>query len=137
MFIDSVIWIAYKNKNDSWHDKAKPLLPTILQRTRERAYVTDYVALETVNHLLRKTSFETAKETLEMFTKSPRITKVYNDEDSFRATYDVFLEYPGLSLTDANIVFHMARLRDSTLFSFDKGFDAVKGITRRETSPAQ
>jgi predicted nucleic acid-binding protein len=63
MFIDSVIWIAYKNKNDSWHDKAKRLLPTILQRTRERAYVTDYVALETVNHLLRKTSFETAKET--------------------------------------------------------------------------
>jgi predicted nucleic acid-binding protein len=42
MFIDSVIWIAYKNKNDSWHDKAKRLLPTILQRTRERAYVTDY-----------------------------------------------------------------------------------------------
>jgi len=132
MFIDSVIWIAYKNRNDSWHDKAKRLLPTILQETREKVYVTDYVALETVNHLLRKTSFETAKETLEMFTRSPRITTLYNDESTFQATYDVFLEYPGLSLTDANIVHHMSMLRETTLFSFDRGFDAVKGIRRRE-----
>lgn len=137
MFIDSVIWIAYKNRNDSWHDKAKRLLPTILQGTREKVYVTDYVALETVNHLLRKTSFETAKETLEMFTRSPRITTLYNDENTFQATYDVFLEYPGLSLTDANIVHHMSRLRETTLFSFDRGFDAVKGIRRREEALAQ
>jgi len=137
MFIDSVIWIAYKNRNDSWHDKAKRLLPTILKGTREKVYVTDYVALETVNHLLRKTSFETAKETLEMFTRSPRITTLYNDESTFQATYDVFLEYPGLSLTDANIVHHMSMLRETTLFSFDRGFDAVKGIRRREDASAQ
>ena len=37
MFIDSVIWIAYKNKNDSWHDGAKRLLPTIPQVTNQAA----------------------------------------------------------------------------------------------------
>jgi hypothetical protein len=31
----------------------------------------------------------------------------------------------------------MAKLRERTLFSFDKGFDAVKGIMRREDAPAQ
>jgi predicted nucleic acid-binding protein len=72
-----------------------------------------------------------------MFTRSPRITTLYNNEDSFRATYDVFLEHPHLSLTDANIILHMARIRERTLFSFDKGFDTVKGIMRREDAPAQ
>jgi predicted nucleic acid-binding protein len=94
------------------------------------------VALEAGKQLLRKTSFETVEETLEMFTRSPRITTLYNDEDTFQATYDVFLEYPGLSLTDANIVHHMSRFRETTLFSFDRGFDAVKDI-RREDAPAQ
>ncbi len=133
MFIDSVIWIAYKNKNDSWHEKAGNLLPTILS-TSERAYVTDYIILETVNHLLRKTSFETAKETLEMFLRSPRITTLYNDENTFRQTQDLFDRYSGLSITDANIVLHMLRLRESTLFSFDSGFDGVRQISRREES---
>ncbi len=133
MFIDSVIWIAYKNKNDSWHEKAARLLPTILS-TRERAYITDYIILETVNHLLRKTSFETAKETLEMFLRSPRITTLYNDENTFRQTQDLFDRYSGLSITDANIVLHMLRLRESTLFSFDSGFDGVRQISRREES---
>ena len=133
MFIDSVIWIAYKNKNDSWHEKAKNLLPSILS-TSERAYVTDYIILETVNHLLRKTTFETAKETLEMFLRSPRITSLYNEENTFRQTQDLFDRHSGLSITDANIVLHMLRLKERTLFSFDSGFDGVRQISRREES---
>jgi len=131
MFIDSVIWIAYKNRNDSWHQKARDLLPSMLA-TSERAYVTDYIVLETVNHLLRRTAFGTAKETLDMFLRSPRITTIYNEENTFRQTYDLFAKYPGLSITDANIVFHMLRLRERILFSFDRGFDSVKEISRIE-----
>jgi len=133
MFIDSVIWIAYKNTRDTWHEKAKSLLPRVLG-TAERVYVTDYVVLETVNHLLRKTTFQTAKETLEMFLNSSRLTLIINDENTLRATQDFFCEFPGLSVTDANIVLHMRKLQDKTLFSFDKGFDQVRKILRKEVS---
>lgn len=133
MFIDSVIWIAYKNTRDTWHEKAKTLLPKVLA-TAERVYVTDYVVLETVNHLLRKTSFQTARETLEMFLSSSRLTLIVNNENTLRATQDFFYEFPGLSITDANIVLHMKKLQEKTLFSFDKGFDQVRGILRKEVS---
>ena len=103
-------------------------------RTDERVYVTDYIVSETVNHILRKASFEAAKETFEMFLRSSRITTVHNDENTFRATYDLFAKYPGLSVTDANIVLQMLRLKERILFSFDKGFDIVKDISRRDAS---
>jgi predicted nucleic acid-binding protein len=90
--------------------------------------------LETVNHLLRKTSFDAAKETLEMFIRSPRITTIHNDENAFRQTSDFFAKYPGLSVTDVNIVLHMLRLKERNLFSFDKGFDIVKELSRRVSS---
>ncbi len=131
MFIDSVIWIAYKNKRDAWHEMAGTLLPKILAAA-ERVYVTDYVVLETVNHLLRKTSFQTARETLEMFLNSSKLTVIINDGNTLRATQDPFYEYPGLSVTDANIVLHMKKLQEKTLLSFDKGFDQVRGILRKE-----
>ncbi len=133
MFIDSVIWIAYKNKRDTWHEMAEILLPKILAAA-ERVYVTDYVVLETVNHLLRKTSFQTARETLEMFLSSSKLTVIVNDGNTLRATQDLFYEYPGLSVTDANIVLHMKKLQEKTLLSFDKGFDQVRGILRKEVS---
>ena len=118
---------------DAWHTKVASLLPTLLQ-TDDKVYVTDYIVLETVNHLLRKTSFDAAKETLEMFIRSPRITTIHNDENAFRQTYDFFAKYPGLSVTDANIVLHMLRLKERNLFSFDNGFDIVKEISRRLSS---
>ncbi len=63
MFIDSVIWIAYKNKTDSWARKSKNLLLYILS-TSERACITDYVVLETV--------YLSAKDFLRNSKRNPR-----------------------------------------------------------------
>ena len=59
VMVDSVVWIAYKNKRDTWHNTAMTLLPNILKQEKF-VYITDYIVLEVVNFLLRKIDHKTA-----------------------------------------------------------------------------
>jgi predicted nucleic acid-binding protein len=127
IIIDSVVWIAYKNKRDFWHDQAVKLLTKILKQEKI-VYVTDYIILEVINFLNRKTNQKTAVETLEMFTKSEKIRILYNDSVTFLASKNIMMKYSGLSLTDANIIVNMKDYEINQLCSLDQGFNGVKGI---------
>ena len=127
IMIDSVVWIAYKNKRDAWHDQAVALLPTILKQEKF-VYVTDYIILEVINFLNRKTNHKTALETLEMFITTKRIRILYNDQVTFLATKNIMKKYSGLSLTDANIIVNMRENDIYQLCSLDQGFKCVEGV---------
>ena len=127
IIIDSVVWIAYKNKRDSWHDQAVTLLNKIIKQEKI-VYVTDYIILEVINFLNRKTSHKTTLETLEMFTKSDKIRILYNDRVTFLASKNIMQKYSGLSFTDANIIVNMIENDINQLCSLDQGFNSVKGI---------
>ena len=127
IIIDSVVWIAYKNKRDAWHDKAVSLLPNILKQEKN-VYVTDYIILEVINFLNRKTSHKTALGTLEMFMKTEKIRILYNDKVTFLATKNIMKKYSGLSLTDANILVNMRENDIDQLCSLDQGFKGIEGI---------
>ena len=127
IIIDSVVWIAYKNKRDAWHDQAVSLLLTILKQEKI-VYVTDYIILEVINFLNRKTSHKTALETLEMFTKTEKIKILYNDKVTFLASKNIMNQYLGLSFTDANIIVNMKENEINQLCSLDKGFKGIDGI---------
>lgn len=61
MFIDSVVWIGAKLERDQWHADSKSILQKFLNQEIKTAYVTDYVVLESVNFILRKTGFGGAR----------------------------------------------------------------------------
>ena len=127
IIVDSVVWIAYKNRRDTWHNAVKTWLPTILEQEKY-VYITDYIGLEVVNFLLRKTDYETATETLEMFITTEKIKILYNDSVSFLATRAIMGKYHGLSFTDANIIVKMRENDIKRLCTLDKGFKIVDGI---------
>ncbi len=127
IIIDSVVWIAYKNKRDTWHEKAVSLLTKILEQDKI-VYVTDYIVLEVINYLNRKTSHKTALETLEMFIKTDRIIILYNDPVTFLATKNVMKKYTNLSFSDANIIVNMIENDINQLCSLDQGFKGIESI---------
>ena len=127
IMIDSVVWIAYKNKRDAWHDQAISLLPTILKQEKF-VYVTDYIILEVINFLNRKTNHKTVLETLEMFMTTKKIRILYNDQVTFLATKNITKKYSGLSLTDANIIVNMRENDIYQLCSLDQGFKCIEGV---------
>jgi predicted nucleic acid-binding protein len=127
VIIDSVVWIAFKNKRDEWNIEASALLPQILKKEK-MVYVTDYIILEVVNFLNRKINHKTALDTLELFTKSKKIKILYNDRTSFLATKKVMEKYSKLSFTDANIIVNMKENNINRLYSLDSGFKGIEGV---------
>jgi len=130
MFIDSVVLIGAKLKRDKWHDKSIVILTKFLNKEITIAHVTEYVVLETVNYLLRKAGFEVALETLNLFRIHERIKVINVDERLYTRTCEIFMHYPGLSLTDASIVAAMEKVGVKALYSFDGGFDELDWVER-------
>ena len=95
--------------------------------------ITDYVLLETISFLLKKSGFEEAIETLNMFLQNERIEIVFVDELMLETAKSLFEKYRDLSLTDCSIIALMEEKKIKTLFSFDNGFDKIKGIIRKES----
>jgi predicted nucleic acid-binding protein len=127
VMVDSVVWIAYKNKRDTWHNTAKILLPKIIEQ-KKLIFITDYIVLEVVNFLLRKIDQKTALETFDMFLKTDKIKILHNDAVSFLATRNVMKKYQGLSFTDANIIVNMKENNLKDLCTLDSGFKVVEDI---------
>lgn len=51
---------------------------------------------------------------------------------SFQRAFDIWDEHPTIDFEDALTLAHMERLRIKDLFSYDRDFDAVAGISRLE-----
>lgn len=132
--VDSNIFIAAWHK----HDQHKPQATEILRRFGEGdpqfLYTTNYVLLEVVNFLLRKTDFNNALEAYDYITRSDRIKIVYIDRVMESQLKNLFLKYE-CALTDCSLIMLSEMLHVKTMFSFDSGFDRVKNITRHDTIP--
>ena len=132
LFIDSVVWIGAKLKNDQWHQKSVKIINKFVNREIKTAYVTDHIVLETVNFILKKGGFNNALETLRIFENHERIELINVDEITFARASSIFEKFPGLSITDASIVAAMEELEVEHIYSFDKGFDTIDWIVRLE-----
>lgn len=130
MMIDSVVWIALKYKRDQWHNHAVQLKDRIL--SIDKIFITDFILLETYNFLLRKASYSSAQETLNMFVQSPKISILYNNYISITGSKAILQNYNHLSLTDANIIWFVRNLQMKEVLSFDKGFEGIPEVKRIE-----
>lgn len=132
LFIDSVVWIGAKLKNDQWHKESAKIIDKFIKKEIKNAIVTDYIVLESVNFILRKGGFDAALETLDIFENHERIEIINIDEITFARASAIFRKYPGLSITDASSVAVMQEFEIKYIYTFDKGFDKIEGIERLE-----
>ncbi|MBI2106055.1 type II toxin-antitoxin system VapC family toxin [Candidatus Woesearchaeota archaeon] len=130
--IDSPVWIGAFSDKDQYRETSKSLFKFFSEGSIGKAYITDYVAIETINYLLRKEKFDTALLVFELFLKSSKIEIIYVDELMMHEIKPLFEKYRNLSLTDCSIIALMKEKNIKTLFSFDSGFDKIEGITRKE-----
>lgn len=127
-----MVWIGAKLKNDQWHKESAKIIDRFIKKEIKKATVTDHIILESVNFILRKGGFEAALETLEIFENHERIEVINVDEINFARASSIFRKYPGLSITDASTVAVMQEFKIKYIYTFDKGFDKIKGIVRLE-----
>ncbi|MGC9445158.1 MAG: PIN domain-containing protein [Candidatus Methanospirareceae archaeon] len=83
-----------------------------------------------MNYLLRKAGFEVALETLTLFRVHERIKVINIDDMLYDQLCEIFMRYPGLSITDASIVAAMEKVGVKELYSFDSGFDELEWVER-------
>jgi len=131
--VDSVVWIGVKSKRDQYKKISRALMDSFIKGEIRKILITDYVLLETISFLLKKSGFEEAIETLNMFLQNERIEIVFVDELMLETAKSLFEKYRDLSLTDCSIIALMEEKKIKTLFSFDNGFDKIKGIIRKES----
>ena len=132
--IDTVVWVGAKSERDNYYEKSNNIINAFLNKKIKKVIITDYVLIETINFLLRKSGFEFTYDVLNSITESGKIKIRYSDEIFLTKIKEIFEKYKNLSLTDCSIVALMEERKIKYLFSFDSGFDKVKGIIRKETT---
>ena len=128
--IDSSIWIALKSKDGELRVKSQNIIKEFLNNKIKEIYITDYVLLETINFLLRKTNFEASSEVYKGILENTNI--IYIDELMIHEILEIFKKYKDLSITDCSLILLCNKKEIKEIYSFDSGFDKVKGIIRKE-----
>jgi predicted nucleic acid-binding protein len=129
VFIDSGIFIAFHNKRDVNHDRAKEIMKSIANGDMGSAYTSDYIFDEAVTSALIRTrrmdmALSVGKMILgELITPFVIILRV--NGDAFREAWKFFSQYAekGLSFTDCASIALMKSINKIT--SFDSDFDGI------------
>jgi len=119
------------SKRDANYASARRIIQEVFGDEALSVCVTDYVVLEVINFLLRKTGPNLAFKTLNMFEKHDRIDIFFMGPERFEETSGIARKYK-TSLTDASLITLMKSTGIRTIYSFDSGFDKVKGVERKD-----
>ena len=130
--IDSNVFIAVWHTRDQYAAHASAILEAFAEGKIEILYTTNYVIVETVNFLLRKTTFDVALQAYEYMTMTDRLKVIYCDKLSDDSAALLFVRHKNLTITDCSLIIAGRMKNIKNIFSFDKGFDAV-GMHRLET----
>ncbi len=102
---DSNIWIAYFNKRDSQHRKARELIGSTI--TKEKIAVTEYILTETCSILLFNAGREIVSVFIEEVIRNKDIEIIYSDRAFFNQTLNLFQNSKEirLSFIDTSLLF--------------------------------
>jgi uncharacterized protein len=123
IFVDSSAWIALADRDDLHHKAAAAVYPVILKNYK--ALVTsNLVIAETYIVLLKELGHRVSLEFLGRIKASPRILKVYSNEDVETEAEPILSKYSDqdFSYTDAVSFVIMKRQGIKKAFSFDMHF---------------
>ena len=123
IFVDTSAWIALADKNDAYHKKAASIYPLIL-KTYKSLITSNFVIAEAYVVILNELGHKAALKFLEGVRTSPRILKIYSNEETETDAEKVLIKYADqdFSYTDAVSFSIMKRQKIKKAFCFDKHF---------------
>jgi len=123
IFVDTSAWIALVDKDDSHHKEAASSYPSLLKNHRN-LITSNFVIAETYIIILNELGHKLAIDFLEKIKASPRILKIYSNEDIEAEAEPILVKYSDqdFSYTDAVSFVIMKRQKIRKAFSFDKHF---------------
>ena len=134
IFIDSNVFIAFMNRRDMDHERAKELVNSVRRGSFGLPYTSDYVFDEAVTTtFVRTRRIDLGIRVGKMILGSPedsipKISQLLSvDEPAFKRSWLRFSSgsHSSLSFTDHTIITHMETLRIDSILSFDTGFDGI------------
>ncbi|MEF8903683.1 MAG: PIN domain-containing protein [Haloarculaceae archaeon] len=132
--VDANVLIAARLSRDQDHERGREIANAFDRGNLPTALVSSDVLEEMLNYLQARSTHAVAVETLDALIESRGFELVYMPKADFDAGRSLFRAYDRLSLTDGVIAASMDRRGIEYLYSFDDGFDSVKGITRLVTA---
>jgi predicted nucleic acid-binding protein len=123
VFVDTSAWVALADKDDSNHKKAAAVYPSLLQN-QKGLITSNLIIAETYVLLLNELGHHAALNFLERIKASPRILKMYSNEDLERDAVEILGKYDDqdFSYADAVSFVIMKRQKMRKAFCFDKHF---------------
>ena len=123
VFVDTGAWVALADKDDANHKKAVAIYPSLLKN--QKGFITsNLVIAETYIVLLNELGHRSAIHFLEKIKASPRIMRIYSNDDIERDAEEVLRKYEDqdFSYADAVSFAVMKRYKIRIAFCFDKHF---------------
>ena len=126
IFVDSSAWIALADGDDLHHKEAASNYPSIF-KSHKTLVTSNLVIAETYIVLLRELGHKAAIQFLEGIKASPRILKIYSNENFETEAEGIFAKFrdQDFSYADAVSFVIMKRQKMSKAFCFDKHFLAA------------
>ena len=128
IFIDSSVYVAFYNKDDSQHQKAVGVLEKVASGNFGNEVTSDYVFDETVTVTLSRTKDKkTAINAGSHILESTHLLDVHGHV--FDASWKLFKENDdGLSFTDSSAIALMNLFNIEHIATFDRAFKSIEGI---------
>ncbi len=123
IFVDTSAWVALADKDDTYHKKAASLY-TILLKSHKNLITSNLVIAESYILILKELGHKAALGFLEGIKASPRVLKIYTNEDIEKDAEEILMKYvdQDFSYTDAVSFVIMKRHKIRKAFCFDKHF---------------
>lgn len=115
LILDTNIWVAYTNKSDSQHEKARGILELI----KEKVIIPEYVLVETLNVLSVKLGKKDADDFLSGILKSENIVMLWCTHELREELLSFFVsnKIEKLSFVDQSLLFLSKKYK---VVTFDK-----------------
>jgi predicted nucleic acid-binding protein len=126
IFVDTGAWVALADEDDTHHGNAIAIYPTLLKSSRS-LITTNLVIAESYVIIMNELGHRAVVRFLEGVNASPRIVKVYSNENIERESEDLLRRYDDqdFSYSDSVSFTIMKRQKIKKAFSFDKHFQTM------------
>jgi predicted nucleic acid-binding protein len=123
IFVDTSAWVALADKDDAYHKKAAAVYPSLL-KTQRNLITSNFIIAEAYIIILNELGHTPALHFLERIKASPRILKIYSNEEIEAEAEGILAKYSDqdFSYTDAVSFVIMKRQKIKRAFCFDKHF---------------
>jgi predicted nucleic acid-binding protein len=100
VILDSSVWIAFLNKNDSQHQKAV----RVFNKLSPPVIMPEYIILEVASVLASRVKKELTDQFLELCFNSQEVEVLLSERGLFEQTVDFFKKAKKLSFVDAQLL---------------------------------